>query len=132
MESTKIKRNLIFGFSSEILAILLGIVVPKLTLTSYGSEINGLLSSVTQIYSYITLLEAGIGTATLQALYKTLGKKDVAKTNAVLAATNKYYHRTGALYLVAIILFSIIYPVCVKSSCNNCTCNYFKRYWKCN
>ena len=75
MESTKIKRNLIFGFSSEILAILLGIVVPKLTLTSYGSEINGLLSSVTQIYSYITLLEAGIGTATLQALYKTLGKK---------------------------------------------------------
>lgn len=115
MESTKIKRNLIFGFSSEILAILLGIVIPKLTLTSYGSEINGLLSSVTQIYSYITLLEAGIGTATLQALYKTLGKKDVAKTNAVLAATNKYYHRTGGLYLVAIILFSIIYPLCVKS-----------------
>ena len=32
-----------------------------------------------------------------------------------MAATNKYYHRTGALYLVAIILFSIIYPVCVKS-----------------
>lgn len=121
MEGNKIKKNVILGFSSEILAIVLGILVPRLILTSYGSEINGLLSSVTQIYSYISLLEAGIGTATVQALYRTLGQEDRAGTNAVLAATNKYYHRTGLLYLLAITLFSIIYPFLIQTDIPHAT-----------
>ncbi|MCQ2468642.1 MAG: sugar isomerase [Ruminococcus sp.] len=111
----KISLNLVLGIASELLSIILGIIVPRLILTSYGSETNGLLSSVTQIYSYVALLEAGIGTATIQALYKTLGKENKAATNAVLAATNRYYHRTGFLYLLAILLFSIIYPLVVST-----------------
>ena len=110
MKNTKkIKYNLVLGFASEALTILLGILVPRLVLTSYGSETNGLLNSVTQVYSYVALLEAGVGTATVQALYKTIATKGKDDTNAVLAATNKYYHRTGLLYLVAILIFSIAY-----------------------
>lgn len=112
----KIKYNFILGIASEFLSIVLGILIPRFILTSYGSEINGLLSSVTQIYSYIALLEAGIGVATVQALYKTIGSQDRDKTNAVLAATNKYYHRTGIIYMLAILAFSIIYPLVVSST----------------
>lgn len=112
----KIKYNFILGIASEFLSIVLGILIPRFILTSYGSETNGLLSSVTQIYSYIALLEAGIGVATVQALYKTIGGQDRDKTNAVLAATNKYYHRTGVIYLLAILAFSSIYPIVVSSS----------------
>lgn len=110
-----IHKNLLLGIGSQILTIILGIFVPRLVLTSYGSEVNGLLSSVTQIYSYVGLLEAGIGVATVQALYKTIGENDRDRTNSVLAATNKYYHRTGLLYLVAILAFSIIYPLVIKT-----------------
>lgn len=113
--SKKISLNLIFGISSELLTILLGIIIPRLVLTSYGSEINGLISSVTQIYSYVALLEAGVGTATIQALYRTIGNGDKVSTNAVLSATSRYYHRTGLLYLVVVVLFSIIYPICIPS-----------------
>lgn len=109
----KIRNNLIVGITSQILTILLGIIVPRLTLTSYGSEINGLLNSVTQIYSYIGLLEAGVGFATIQALYKTIGQNNRTETNAVLAATNRFYHRTGLLYLIAILVFSCVYPLIV-------------------
>lgn len=111
----KIHRNLFLGIGSQVLTILLGIIVPRLTLTNYGSEVNGLLNSVTQIYTYVGLLEAGIGVATVQALYKTIGEKSRDKTNAVLSATNKYYHRTGILYLVAILAFSVIYPLVIRS-----------------
>lgn len=111
----KIKKNLFWGLFSEAVTIALGILVPRFILTSYGSEINGLLSSVTQIYSYIGLVEAGIGVATVQALYKTVGINDNKKSNAVLAATNHYYHRTGIIYLFAIIAFSILYPIIVRS-----------------
>ncbi|MGM9553385.1 MAG: sugar isomerase [Faecousia sp.] len=111
----KIAYNLFLGIASEVLTIILGIVVPRLILTSYGSEINGLLSSVTQIYSYIALLEAGVGTATVQALYKTIAKKNKEETNAVLAATNRYYHRTGLLYLIAILVLSIVFPLVINT-----------------
>ena len=113
--SKKVSLNLTLGIASEALTIVLGIVVPRLILTSYGSEVNGLLSSVTQIYSYVALLEAGIGTATIQALYGTVGANDKEGTNAILAATNRYYHRTGILYLVAILFFSTIYPIVVST-----------------
>lgn len=112
----KIKYNFLLGIASEFLSIVLGILIPRFILTSYGSETNGLLSSVTQIYSYIGLLEAGIGVATVQALYKTIGSQDRDKTNAVLAATNRYYHRTGIVYMLAILAFSVIYPLVVLSS----------------
>lgn len=112
----KISRNLILGICSEILTIVLGILVPRLILSSYGSEVNGLLSSVTQIYSYVALLEAGVGLATVQALYRTLGQRNRAATNAVLSATNRYYHKTGLLYLFAILCLSVIYPLAIRSS----------------
>ena len=111
----KIKKNLIWGIFSELLTIILGILVPRLVLTNYGSEVNGLLGSVTQVYSYVALLEAGVGVVTVQALYKAFATKEREKVNAVLSATNKYYHRTGLLYLVAIVAFSIIYPIVIQT-----------------
>lgn len=111
----KIKYNLIIGIASEILTIILGILVPRLILTSYGSEVNGLLNSVTQIYSYIGLLEAGVGFATIQALYRTVNLQNNSQTNAILSATNHYYHRTGIIYLFTVLIISTSYPVLISS-----------------
>ena len=101
------KFNLLFGILSQVVSIILGVVLPRLFLTNYGSEINGLLSSVTQIYAYIALVEAGIGTASLQALYRTVGAKDQGGTNSILAAVNHYYKRTGLIYLFCLSLIHI-------------------------
>lgn len=115
MCSKNTKYNLLFGVLSQAVSIILGVILPRLFLTNYGSEINGLLSSVTQIYAYIALVEAGIGTASLQALYRTVGANDRKGTNAVLSAVNHYYKRTGSIYLFCIVAFSVIYPFAVAS-----------------
>lgn len=115
MYSKNTKYNLLFGILSQVVSISLGVILPRLFLTSYGSEINGLLSSVTQIYAYIALVEAGIGTASLQALYRTVGASDRRGTNAVLSAVNRYYKRTGVVYLFCIVIFAAVYPYIVVS-----------------
>lgn len=114
-DSIKIKYNLIVGVSGQIVALLLGILVPRLVLTNYGSEINGLLSSITNIYSYIAIVEAGVAAASCQALYKAISNKQINEINSILSATNKYYHKSGLVYLGFIFLFSIIYPFFIKS-----------------
>lgn len=117
----KLIRNILFGFFSQILTIILGIIVPRLIITSYGSEINGLISSITEIYAYFGLLEAGVGAATIQALYRTIGSGNRNSTNAVLSATNKYYQKTGFYYLSAVCIFAFLYPLLIKSEIPNQT-----------
>ena len=62
-------KNIVFGVLGQVITIVIGIVLPRMFIISYGSEVNGMLSSVNNIFTYIALLEAGIGTATVQALY---------------------------------------------------------------
>lgn len=112
----KTKYNLGYGVLSQLITIVLGVLLPKLFLVNYGSEVNGLISSITQIYAYISLIESGIGTAALQALYRTISAKDNKQTNAILSGVNYYYNRIGWIYLTFILLFAIIYPQLVESN----------------
>lgn len=108
--------NIFFGMLSQIISIALGIIIPRLVLVSLGSESNGLLSSVNQALVYLSLLEAGIGTATLQALYKPVAEEDKSSINQIMAATNIYYKRVGLYYFIATLSLAIIYPIVVNSS----------------
>ncbi len=108
--------NIFWGVFGQVVTIALGIVVPRLVLTSFGSEVNGLLNSITQIFAYFTLIEAGIGATTLQALYKPTADDDRDSINGILSATSRYYKRVAVIYFAAVLAFAIIYPFTVESS----------------
>ena len=108
--------NVLASVIGQAITIAMGIVIPRLVLVNLGSENNGLLSSITQALGYASLLEAGVGLASLQALYKPVAEKDNASINAILSATNLYYKRTGFAYLLIVILLSIIYPFIIKTT----------------
>lgn len=108
--------NIIFGLVSQIITVLIGIILPKLIIEQYGSEVNGLLSSVGQIYVYLALFEAGVGTATMQALYKPIAQDNHSGVNSILAATNSYFKKTGLLYGVTLAACALIYPIFVDSN----------------
>ena len=107
--------NVLFGVVSQVVTIALGIVIPRLFLVSFGSEMNGLLNSVSQLYIYMGLMEAGVGAAALQALYKPVGQQDRNCINGILSATNYYYRRIGCWYLVGVFTLSFLYPLLIRS-----------------
>lgn len=108
-------KNIVFGVLGQVITIVIGIVLPRMFIISYGSEVNGMLSSVNNIFTYIALLEAGIGTATVQALYGPLARKEEDSISEIISATNIFYRRVGFLYLIAIAIFAVVYPLAVKS-----------------
>lgn len=110
--------NLVVGILSQIVTLTLGIVIPKIYVDNLGSEVNGLMTTVTQIFAYIALLEAGIGNTTLQALYKPLANNKRDDINSILAATDHYYKRTSILYFIAVVILAILYPLAVDSNIN--------------
>ena len=64
----KIILNFFSGIGSFVIIAVMGIIIPKLTVISLGSSANGLLSSINQVLTYATLLEAGVGMASQQAV----------------------------------------------------------------
>ena len=108
--------NIIYGALGQLLIIAFSVVTPLLVMENYGSEVNGLLHSTEQIFVYLSLLEAGIGYASLQALYRPVAEDDRHEISAIMAATRIYYNRTGVLYTLAVVAFAFLYPVLVSTS----------------
>lgn len=108
-------RNVFYGLLGQIVTICLGIVIPRLVLLSFGSEINGLINSANQIFTYFALFEAGVGVASLQALYAPVANKDKDAVQRILVATHLFYRRTGFIYGAAVIILAFIYPLFVDT-----------------
>lgn len=108
--------NLSIGVISNIIILIMGLVIPRILLTHYGSDTNGLMSTITQIFSYVALLEAGIGQATLNALYKPLIDNDKDSIINVLYASRKYYRKVTAIYALAVLCLAILSPLFIKSN----------------
>lgn len=115
MKAKRSVLNIVTNLLNQILTIVLGILIPRLVLTNLGSEANGLMSSITQVFAYINLLEAGVGIATVQALYKPLEMGDRDGVNGILTATKKYYFRIAWVYLAVLLGFAGLYPFLVAS-----------------
>lgn len=53
--------NIAFSILLQIVTFFRGLILPHIIIPAYGSDINGLISSITQFLAYISLLEAGVG-----------------------------------------------------------------------
>ena len=115
-KDTRIKRNLVSSLIYQVVLITLSFLLPRLYLENFGSEVNGVLSTIKQIFVYLFLLEAGVGLATTGALYKKLGEKDYESTSAVLSATNIYYKRTGIVYLAIVLIIAVVYAYVIPTT----------------
>ena len=115
MKKKNVLLNLIVSLSSQVITLIFGLVLPRLILLAWGSEYNGLLSSVTNIFRYLTLLEVGFNTATLQALYKSIGQNDIEQTSIIVRTSQMYYHRVSVVYASIVCIIAFGYPLIIYS-----------------
>lgn len=105
-----------FGIMQQLLTLIFGLIVPRLFIQTFGSEVNGLLSSLGNLYGYLALVEAGVGTVAIQALYGPVGRGDKKSINEIMTATGNYYNKAGFFYLLGVIAIAIFYPLTVTST----------------
>ena len=110
MRSKKTIKNTIFSLLEDFVAIICSFILPKLILSHFGSEYNGLTTSISQFLACAVLLRSGIGGATKAALYKPLANNDKDEINSILKATNIFMKRVGIILAISIVLFAAIYP----------------------
>ena len=115
----RIKYNLLSGIVYQVVLLSLSFILPRLYLVNFGSEVNGVLSTIKQIFTYLCLLEAGVGLASTQALYKPIAENDHKRASAILSATNSYYLKTGIIYLAAVLAIAVLYAYVIPVAINS-------------
>lgn len=115
-KASRIKNNVISSLIYQLVLISLSFLLPRLYLENFGSEVNGVLSTIKQIFTYMCLLEAGVGLATTQALYKRVGERDYTGASSVLSATNSYYIKTGVIYSAIVLVIAGVYAYVIPTS----------------
>ncbi len=114
MRSKRAIYNVSTSVVLQFIVIISGFIIPKLIIKSYGSEVNGLISSITQFLAYITLLESGIGPVVSAALYKPLANGDNRKIKNILRASEKFFRIISLIFIAYLIILSIVYPLIVQ------------------
>ena len=108
--------NMITNILLQFFTLLSGFIIPKLILSYFGSEVNGLVSSLNQFLSYITLLEGGVTGVITAALYKPLVEKDTCRINSVIKTSSIFYRKIALIFFVYTIILHNYYSAFSLSS----------------
>ncbi len=94
---------------------LLGIVVTNFVTSHFGSDFNGLNSTVNQIVNILLILEGGFTVASNVALFAPLTAQDTNTVNGILSATRHKFRKAGLLFLAAGLIVAVIYGFVAQS-----------------
>ena len=117
MNSKKIiLRNFFVSFISQIIIIVFGLIVPRIVLINYGSDTNGLLNTITQIFTYMALLESGTSQAATNALYKPSKNNDYDSISFYASLAKKQYRKIALIYASIVVALAVSLPFLLKTS----------------
>ncbi len=111
MERTTVSKNIVASVLLQLVTIISGFIVPKVILTYFGSNVNGLVSSLTQFLNYIQLLEGGLSSVLMAALYKPLLEKDEKKISGIINAAEGFFRKAGLIYVAYTVAIAVVYPL---------------------
>lgn len=111
----KLLKNIFASALPQIMNIVTNLILPSLIIVKYGSEINGLVSSTKAIVSYISIVGAGIATATTQSLYRPVVMKDTDSIKGMLHASNMMFNKYGIIYCIIAFFVAVIFPFSLKT-----------------
>ena len=110
MREKRLFYNTVSSLVFQLTTIICGFILPRLILNAFGSEVNGLVNSITQFLGVISFLELGVGAVVQSALYKPLAEKRQDDVSKIISSANKFFTRLGQILLIYVIALVIVYP----------------------
>lgn len=118
MRSKKAILNIIWSLILQGVTVICGFIIPRCIIGSYGSNVNGLVSSITQFLGYIVLLESGFGPVVKSALYKPIANKDKKTIENILRSAEKFFRVIAVVFIVYLVVLAFVYPLIINTEFN--------------
>lgn len=115
MRKKSLALTTIFSLVYQIVVVICGIILPKLYMKYFGSEVNGLVTSITQFLGFITLLEAGVGNVVQSSLYRPLAQKDDKEISKIIISSNRFFRKIALILAIYVVGLMIFYPLLISN-----------------
>ena len=115
MRSKNAIKNIATSLCLQLITVICGLIVPKLIISTYGSSVNGLIKSITEILGYILVLDGGFDPVIKSILYKAIAKNDKQEIQAILKSSKKIFTKIAYAFILYVIILIIIYPYCINN-----------------
>lgn len=110
MRRKKLVLNTFFSWVYQVLVIVSSLILPRVFLTFYGSEVNGLVQSITQFLSIISFMQLGMGAVVQASLYKPLVNGESKEISKIITSANIFFKKIGLILIVYSIVLIFVYP----------------------
>lgn len=112
----KLVLNTFTSILLQVVTFVCGLILPRMILGNYGSEVNGLVQSVTQFLGVLTLTELGIGQVIQSALYRPLACKDWSAVSGIATSGTRFFKKLAVLLVAYVSILIILYPLVIKEN----------------
>ena len=112
----KLKLNIMTSLLNQAASIVSGFILPNFFLRYYGSNVNGLVSSITQFLAVISLCECGVGAVVQAALYKPIAENNEKEISRIYKSSTKFFNNISKLLIGYMIILIIVFPLIINKS----------------
>ena len=110
----KLALNTISSIVLEVVTLIVGFVLPRLVLEAFGSDVNGLVNSISHFLGVVALLDMGVGSVVKSSLYKPLAENDKDSVSKIYVSASRFFKRLAMILLAYIMVLLVVYPLIVN------------------
>lgn len=111
MRKKKLFLNTVAALLNQAVTLICGFILPRQILLYFGSDINGLVSSITQFLGFITLMDMGVGAVVQSTLYKPLASGNQDEIDAIMTSANRFFEKIARILIVYTLVLMLFYPL---------------------
>ena len=108
-------KNTLWELSYYLIVVVLGFLAPRYIILIYGSAVNGLSATITQVLNVILLLQAGAATAAIYSLYKPIADADIMEVSSKLSSATAYFKKLSIIFLILMVGAAVITAFSINS-----------------
>ena len=108
--TANVKRNIIYGMAQIAVSRILPFCIRTIVIYRFGIEYLGLSGLFTSVFSTLSLMELGFGTAIVYSMYKPVAEGDTG----LICAYLKYYRKIYRFIGLAILTVGLLLMPCLR------------------
>ena len=110
MRRKKLLLNTVSSLGYQIISLICGFILPRIILNAFGSQVNGLATSITRFLQIIAFMDLGVGAVVQSSYYKPLAVNDTDEVSRIYASCDRFFRRLSLILLVYVIVLIAVFP----------------------
>lgn len=110
----KLLYNTIASLTVQAVTMICGFILPRYFLVYFGSEVNGLVNSITEFLGFVTICECGVGAVVQSAFYGPLAQKNHYDISSIFMSSRRFFKKIAYILIAYTVVLTIAYPYIIN------------------